>query len=292
MKKKHLLASAFLTGALILSACSSNDGNDEAIVESNAGNVTKEELYEAMKERIGESTLTELVYKKVLSDKYEVTKAEIDEVVDQFKEAWGANFEIFLLQSGINGEDELREVLEFQLLQEKAAMEDIEVTDEELQQQYKFESKEVTARHILVDDEETANEVLGKLNSGGDFAELAAEYSKDTANAQNGGDLGILKPNQLVREFSVAAFDLAENEISQPVESQFGYHIIQVTKIEDLNVGSIDEMKEELERQVKRSKVTQEEVTAAVNKLIQDAKVKVNDKDLKDLFKAQESDNE
>ncbi|RME73865.1 MAG: parvulin peptidyl-prolyl isomerase, partial [Planctomycetota bacterium] len=71
-----------------------------------------------------------------------------------------------------------------------------------------------------------AREVLEKLRAGGDFAALAREYSDDPSAAQNGGDLGAFSRSQMVPEFAEAAFRLKVGEISEPVKSPFGYHII------------------------------------------------------------------
>jgi peptidyl-prolyl cis-trans isomerase C len=90
--------------------------------------------------------------------------------------------------------------------------------------------EEAQARHILVETEELAKEIKEKLKNGGDFAALAKEYSKDPGSKDTGGDLGYFTRGQMVPQFEEAVFALNKGDVSDPVKTQFGYHVI---KLED-----------------------------------------------------------
>ena len=106
--------------------------------------------------------------------------------------------------------------------------------------------EEIQAAHILVADLETALEVRTRIDAGEDFVALAAEYSTDAANKDNGGDLGWFGRDRMVDEFRDAAFALEVGEISQPVQTQFGYHIIQLNDRREAHTPTVDEIRDEL----------------------------------------------
>ena len=127
------------------------------------------------------------------------------------------------------------------------------------------------------------------MNNGEDFAKVAKEVSTDTTSAEKGGDVGEVNPDQFVREFTVAAYQLEKDEISEPVQSQYGYHIIQATEVKaKKDVKSFEEMKPELTETVKQTKITAEIVQEAMDDAVEKANIKINDKDLKDIFKKSE----
>lgn len=280
--KKWLVPVALTAGLIGLTACSSN-GESEAVVETKEGNITKEEFYEALKDASGDQVLQQLVYEKVLAEKYKVTDEEVDERVQAVKDQLGDQFETALLSYGYKDEEDLRNKFKVAMLQEKAATSEIKVTEEEMKEYYDSYEPNITARHILVADEATALEVKKKLEGGADFAELAKEYSTDTVSAEKGGDLGSFGKGQMVAEFEQAAYGLEVGQVSDPVQTEHGWHIIEVTKKEEK--PSYEDMKKDIENELKVSKLDQETMEKAMQKEIKDADVKINDKDLKDLFK-------
>ncbi|MED3572491.1 peptidylprolyl isomerase [Cytobacillus praedii] len=287
--KKWIITLSLTAGVLGLTACNSTNGSGDVVVETKAGDISKDELYDAMKEKYGEQALRELVYEKVLSEKYKVTDEELNKKVDELKEQFGANFELALQQNGFKDEADLKETFKTGLMQEKAAIKDVKVTDKEVKEYYDNYKPQIKARHILVEDEATAKEVKKKLDEGQKFEDLAKEYSKDPGSAANGGDLGWFGAGQMVPEFEEAAYALDVNEISEPVKSQHGYHIIQTTEKKEKK--PFEDMKKEMEYEVKVSKLDGATIEKAMERELKDAKVKINDKDLKDILKSSTEDN-
>jgi peptidyl-prolyl cis-trans isomerase C len=129
------------------------------------------------------------------------------------------------------------------------------------------QEQEVRARHILVETEDEAKAVQNQIKSGTDFAELAKQKSKDPG-ASEGGDLGYFSKEQMVPEFANAAFKLENGQVSDPVKSQFGWHIIKVEDKRQKQVPEFDKVKDQIETYVARK--AQSDVVA---KLREGAKV-------------------
>jgi peptidyl-prolyl cis-trans isomerase C len=109
--------------------------------------------------------------------------------------------------------------------------------------------EEVHARHILVATEDEAKAVLAQLKTGADFATLAKEKSKDPGAAE-GGDLGYFTKDQMVPEFANVAFKLDKGQISDPVKTQFGWHIIKVEDKRIKPTPTFDQVKSQIENYV------------------------------------------
>ncbi len=130
-------------------------------------------------------------------------------------------------------------------------------TDAAMKQVYEEASKqisseqEVHARHILVESEDEAKQVLAELKKGADFAELAKKKSKDPG-ASDGGDLGFFTKEQMVPEFSAAAFKMEPGQLSEPVKSAFGWHIIKVEEKRNRKAPEFEQVKGQLETYVAR----------------------------------------
>jgi peptidyl-prolyl cis-trans isomerase C len=102
---------------------------------------------------------------------------------------------------------------------------------------------EVRARHVLVESEDEAKKARERLEKGEDFATVAKEMSKDPGSGQQGGDLGFFTKEQMVPEFSEAAFSLEPGKLSAPVKSNFGWHVIKVEEKRERPVPSLDQVR-------------------------------------------------
>lgn len=165
------------------------------------------------------------------------------------------------------------------------------VSDEEIQNYYDKDKEnfyQVKASHILIstldengkelsDDKKKeakakAEEVLKKIEAGEEFAALAKEYSADTGSAAEGGDLGYFKKGVMVAEFEDAAFGLEAGEVSDIVETQFGYHIIKVFDKLDENKLTVEDVEDEIKTILLNEKYAQ-----TMEKLRKEAKIEKNE---------------
>ena len=239
---------------------------------------------------------TEVIYEAAKKENLLPTEEEVNKSIEEFNTSIKDNdaYKKQLKELGID-DNFLKYQFERNLASDnykEKFNKDNSVTNDEIKKYYDenkddFYIDQVEASHILIktiDDEDKklsdekkaeakkkAEEVLAKAKAGEDFSELAKEYSQDTVSAKNGGDLGFFKKGEMVKPFEEAAFSMKVGEISDLVESDFGYHIIKVTDKEDRQ-KTFDEVKETI-----RKTLQDEKCDAQVEKLKEEAKVEKNE---------------
>lgn len=278
--RKTILALTMAAFVLALSACSDKDvkGSNEILATTKAGDITNEELVQEMKDSIGVQVFQNLVLKKAIENEFKVTDKELKAAIKEQKEEIGDEiaFKAYLEQSGLT-EDIFEKQFEFSLLQKKLVDSLDEVSEEQIETEYKKMKKEIHARHILLEDEETANKVIAELKDGGDFAELAKEYSTEEVAQETGGDLGWFGQGKMIPEFEEVAFALEEKVISEPVKTSFGYHVIEVLESRDAEIeGTLEELTPKIEEGIKAT-LFEDKLT----ELLKNADVKIKDESFK-----------
>ena len=162
-------------------------------------------------------------------------------------------------------------VLEALTLSRSNFFDEVEVDDAALESLYHREIGNMVERrrasHILFDAEgdglQQAEAAKARLDAGEDFAELVKEFSQDTGTVNNGGDLGYVDRDSFDPEFESALYALEENQVSDPVLSSFGYHLIKLTALQSSDVPSFESMRESLEQELKNEQVARRFVEAS-----------------------------
>jgi foldase protein PrsA len=231
--------------------------------------ITKDELYDVLVKQNGQAALDSLVADKIIElevkkQNINITKEDIQKEIDKMVESNGGQeaFDQALLNYGYTMDD-INKNVEKNLVIMKLLGSSIEVTEDEMKAYFEekkdtFNVKEqVNASHILVETEEKAKEVKEKLNAGGDFAELAKEYSTD-GSASLGGNLGFFSRGDMVKEFEDTAFSLEVGKVSDPVKTEFGYHIIKVIEKKAAKEANYEENKEQIKDTILNEKLPTE----------------------------------
>ncbi|MDZ4417357.1 peptidylprolyl isomerase [Bacillus cereus] len=275
MIKRRIFIGAAMSGVLLLSAC----GNSGNLATSKSGNLTQEEFNKELKETAGKPVLQQVMLDKILLDKYKVSDDEVKKKVEELKKQFGDNFTTYLIQIDAKNEDDLKKKIKLQIAFEKAVK--ASVTEKEIENLYKPKLK---ASHILVNDEKTAKEIKEKINTGEDFAALAKQYSEDPGSKEEGGELPEFGPGEMDPKFEEAAYKLDVGQVSDPIQSSYGYHIIKLTEKKELKPfdQEKDNIRKELEQKRSQDQQWQQQF---FEDLLKKADIKITDKDLKDTFK-------
>ncbi|HET7578719.1 MAG TPA: peptidylprolyl isomerase [Bacillales bacterium] len=287
--KKVLTVVAAMLMVFALAACSNNGDGKKVIVKTSAGNITKSDFYNKLKSQYGKQVLQLMVYKKLLDKKYDVSK-KLDDTVKKIKDQSGDQFKTFLKQRGFQNEDQLKETIKFQLLMQKAAKDEISKSDlKDYYKQNKDQFTKLKISHILVKKKSTAQKLEDKLKNGADFASLAKQHSIDKASGKKGGSLGYIPVNTQNYDptFMAAAKKLKVGEVSKPVQTRFGWHII---KVSDKKTPDFKKVKDQIQQTLVQQKMQQPQ--EIFNKLNKSGKVDVKIDEYKDLFKVKKQSND
>lgn len=283
---KKLLVSLCLV-LLLVTSCGKVpklENGKEAVVTSESGDISVDELYEEIKNTYALTTLVNMIDSKLLEKDYptndevkEYVDSQLDELEYTYKNSYYVsyypNFKAFAIAYfGVSDMDAVEDLIALQY-KRQAYTEDYAksiVTDKEIEDYYNNKTiGNIRASHILIkadytssatEDEKNkayeealkkANEVISKLNNGEDFATLAKEYSQD-GSKEDGGDLGWFNRGEMVTEFEEASIKLEKGKYTtEPVKTKYGYHVILKTdqeekpKLKDIKEDIIETLSEE-----------------------------------------------
>ncbi|PLR83039.1 foldase [Bacillus canaveralius] len=251
-----ILVAIIIASAAVITVAFSKNNDAVATVEGEP--IKEAELNKMLVDLYGKQALDSLISNKIVAleaKKQKITvsdkekEAELKTLMDSYggKEAFNEQ----LKMSGIS-KASIEEEIDMYLLTRKLLKDKIAISEEEMQTYFDenkaqfAEEEQVKARHILVEDQKTAEEVKAKLNAGEDFVALAKEFSTDETNAESGGDLGYFARGDMVPEFEEAAFSLDVDAISEPVKTEHGFHLIQVLDKKAAKEASLEDHKEEI----------------------------------------------
>lgn len=314
MKKKKILLLIVLT-ALLVSGCGKDievKNGSKVAVSAKKNKFTATEYYNKIKED-NISILIDMIDHSLLDEKYKTDSKEeeaINKQIEQIKNYYGSDEDTYnsILKQyfGADSEKEVREKLSLEYKRNLAVEDYVKknIKENEIKKYYDDNIYgEVKASHILISTDvdsnasdkekekaekkakETAAKVIKELNNGKKFASLAKKYSKDSATATNGGDLGYFDLNDMTEEFSNAVKDLKKNEYTkEPVKTEYGYHII--LKTGEKKKPTLKSVKEKIIEKIKEEKLNADNSLyyEALDGFRNDNKLSWNDDTLKKAY--------
>ncbi|MEH7546560.1 peptidylprolyl isomerase [Neobacillus vireti] len=243
---------------------------DDAVATINGEKITKDELYTKLVKQYGSDTVDQMINDKIVETEAEkkkitVSNSTINSEIDKLKEQYGG--EDAFNQALVNNNttlSALKNDVKNYLLIKKLLEPEIKITEDEMKTYFEENkdsyatAEQVKASHILVADEKTAKEIKQKLDNGEDFATLAKKYSTDESTKDKGGELGYFAKGTMVTEFDNVAFTLPVNKISDPVKTEYGYHIIKVEDKKAAQAANYEASKAEIKETLFDQKVDSE----------------------------------
>ena len=228
---------------------------------------------ESFKEYIMDALVTEeVIMQEAEKEKINIKEDEVNKQVDSFKQLTGGEegFKKFLETNGMT-EDYFKDRTKKQLTLEKYRekyLKGLKISDKDVKDYFNKNKDKYTtieASHILVKKEEEAKEIIKQLKEGADFGELAKKSTEPGA-AERKGSLGYFGKGQMIPEFEKAAFALKVGEISEPVKTEHGYHVIKVTDKKD----KLDQVKDQVKADLENNKFDEK-----IKSLKEESKIKL-----------------
>lgn len=299
MSRSHrlLLAIASVLLSASLTACGSGGGggNSSPVVTVKGQPITHADLDEKLEQSpASRGVLQQLVTYKLI-DAYgqehniTISQAEIDKVEDTYKAQYpGASWTDLLKARGLS-ETEVQDMIRRQLVLDKAVGANVHVSNKQIADYFaknhaQFDQPATAhARHILVPDLKTAQKVEADLKSGKDFAAEAKQYSIDPGSRDKGGDLGWFRKGQMVPAFEAVAFTAPIGQISAPVKSPYGYHIIEVLGRKPAQKATLASTKDQIETTL-RQQQENPLIPAFLQQLQAQGDIQVNDPQFASVF--------
>lgn len=291
MNKKKLFIGTLASAGLLLAACETDsaENNNDVAFTINGEKMSSDEFYDILKNEpmggatYGEQQAQQYIVAQLLEEEYGdlVSEEEVEEYYEETAVEYGGveELNVILEEEGLTQEFLMNE-LRLSLLMERAIESQVEVTDEALQELHNEQIPVGSrVRHILVEDEELAQDIIEQLNDGADFVELVEEHSTDEGPDGN-GEYDLIA-GQFLPEFEEVARSLDAGELHQePVETLYGYHVIEM--VEWGEAEDFEDVRDELEEQYLAREVenSPELGQSIVIELIEDADIEFNDEEL------------
>ncbi|MDI9463185.1 MAG: peptidylprolyl isomerase [Bacillota bacterium] len=263
-------------------------GRSEVVALVNGEKITKDEFYNALVENNGQAVLEQLISKAVIyqeakKQNIDITTQDVaarkEKIIEENFNGNEEHFRLYLEQYGVK-EERFDDSIKIDLILERIITGKTEITAEEIRDYYAKHSADfniphrVNVRHILLETEEEAWEIIEKLEQGEEFAELAGQYSKDPGTAAAGGELGFVEKGDLVKEFEDVAFSEPVGLYRQPVKTAYGYHVIEVLEIQEAREVTFSEAEEQVKEALLRE-IINSQVNEVYRNLRNSAKVEI-----------------
>ncbi|WP_019393770.1 foldase protein PrsA [Priestia filamentosa] len=243
---------------------------EQVVASVDGSDITKDDVYNLLADQNGAAAVDTLITEKIIDKEAEkedikITAKQVNQELDDLKEQYGGEdtFNQTLEASGVSLSS-LKEDIKKNKEIEELLRPSIKITEKEMKEYFNenkdsfAQAAQVKASHILVDDEKTAKEIKEKLDKGEDFATLAKKYSTDTATSESDGELGYFEEGTMTDEFDKKAFSMKKGEISDPVKTDYGYHIIKVEDVKEAKQASYKDSKAQVKEAIFNEKLQTE----------------------------------